>query len=65
MHVIAPDGRNLIAREMKPGETQSVALPAGTRVTVGNPPALVLTLDGHPYDLGSVTQRGVARFVIR
>ena len=64
VHVIAPDGRNLIAREMKPGETQSVALPAGTRVTVGNPPALILTLDGHPYDLGGVTQRGVARFVI-
>ena len=37
---------------------------AGTRVTVGNPPALILTLDGHPYDLGGVTQRGVARFVI-
>lgn len=65
VHVIAPDGQNLIAREMKPGETQSVALPAGTRVTVGNPPALVLTLDGHPYDLGSVTQRGIARFEIR
>ena len=64
VHVIAPDGQNLIAREMKPGETQSVALPAGTRVTVGNPPALILTLDGHPYDLGGVTQRGVARFVI-
>lgn len=64
VHVIAPDGQNLIAREMKPGETQSVALPAGTRVTVGNPPALILTLDGHPYDLGAVTQRGVARFVI-
>lgn len=64
VHVIAPDGQNLIAREMKPGETQSVALPAGTRVTVGNPPALILTLDGHPYDLGGVTQRGVARFMI-
>lgn len=64
VHVIAPDGQNLIARGMKPGETQSVALPAGTRVTVGNPPALILTLDGHPYDLGGVTQRGVARFVI-
>ena len=64
VHVIAPDGQNLIAREMKPGETQSVELPAGTRVTVGNPPALILTLDGHPYDLGGVTQRGVARFVI-
>lgn len=64
VHVIAPDGQNLIAREMKPGETQSVALPAGTRVTVGNPPALILTIDGHPYDLGGVTQRGVARFVI-
>ena len=64
VHVIAPDGQNLIAREMKPGETQSVALSAGTRVTVGNPPALILTLDGHPYDLGGVTQRGVARFVI-
>lgn len=64
VHVLAPDGQNLIAREMKPGETQSVALPAGTRVTVGNPPALILTLDGHPYDLGGVTQRGVARFVI-
>lgn len=64
VHLIAPDGQNLIAREMKPGETQSVALPAGTRVTVGNPPALILTLDGHPYDLGGVTQRGVARFVI-
>ena len=59
VHVIAPDGQNLIAREMKP-----VALSASTCVTVGNPPALILTLDGHPYDLGGVTQRGVARFVI-
>ena len=64
VHVLSPEGRNLIAREMKAGETAELKLAAGTKITVGHTAAMVLTIDGHPYDMSAFTHRGIARFVL-
>lgn len=64
VQVIAPNGRNIIAREMQPGAPVTADIPKGSRITVGNAGALSLTIDGKPYDIRQATRNGISRITL-
>lgn len=64
VQVIAPNGRNVIAREMQPGSPVTADIPQGSRITVGNAGALSLTIDGKPYDIRQETRNGISRITL-
>ena len=64
VQVIAPNGRNVIAREMQPGSPVTADIPQGSRITVGNAGALTLTIDGKPYDIRQETRNGISRITL-
>lgn len=65
VQVITPEGRNIVAREMRPGDDVEVEVPAGARFTIGNSAAASIRVDGQPYDLVSSTRNGIARFTLQ
>lgn len=65
VQVIDPTGKSLLAREMKAGRNRRMTVPVGAKITIGNSPAMLVRLDGHPYDISTTVRRGVARFVVR
>ena len=64
VQVIAPNGRNVIAREMQPGSPVTADIPQGSRITVGNAGALSLTIDGKPYDIRQEMRNGISRVTL-
>lgn len=65
VQIIDPAGKSLFAREMKAGRHQTMTVPVGAKITLGNSPAMLVRVDGHPYDITTTVRRGVARFVLR
>lgn len=65
VQVITPEGRNIVAREMRPGDDVEVEVPAGSRFTIGNSEAASIRVDEQPYDLASSTRNGIARFTLQ
>lgn len=64
VQVIAPNGRNVLAREMQPGSPVTADIPQGSRITVGNAGALSLTIDGKPYDIRQEMRNGISRVTL-
>lgn len=65
VQIVDPNGKNLLAQEMKAGATVTLDVPKGSKVTVGNAQAMQLTVDGKPFDLAQVTRGGISRFVLK
>ena len=65
VQIVDPNGKNLLAQEMKAGATVTLDVPKGSRLTVGNAQAMQLTVDGKPFDLAQVTRGGISRFVLK
>lgn len=65
VQVITPEGRNVVAREMRPGDDVTVKAPVGSRFTIGNGEAASLRVDGQPFDLVPATRNGIARFTLQ
>ncbi len=64
VQVISPQGRNLVAREMHPGDRFGTEIPAGSRFTIGNADAVKLTIDGKPFSLDGTIRNGISRFSV-
>ena len=64
VQVIAPNGRNVVASEMRPQSVQAYEIPKGSRFTIGNAGVVSLTIDGEVYPLDGVVRNGIARFTI-
>ncbi len=64
VQVITPEGRNVVAREMRPGDDVAVDIPKGSRFTIGNADAADLVIDGEPYSLQGTIRNGISRFTI-
>lgn len=64
VQVIAPNGRNVVASEMRPQSVQAYEIPKGSRFTIGNAGVVSLTIDGEVYQLDGVVRNGIARFTI-
>ncbi len=64
VQVTDPEGKNIVAREMRSGGDVSVEIPKGSRFTIGNPDAIRLVIDGTPYGLEETVRNGVSRFTI-
>ena len=64
VQVIAPNGRNVVASEMRPQSVQAYEIPKGSRFTIGNASVVSLTIDGEVYPLDGVVRNGIARFTI-
>ena len=64
IQVISPEGRNLVAREMHPGDRFSTDIPAGSRFTIGNADAAKIVIDGKPFSLEGTIRNGISRFSI-
>lgn len=64
VQVIAPNGRNVVAAEMKPQSAQTFDIPKGSRFTIGNAAVVMLTIDGEVYALDRLVRNGIARFTI-
>ena len=65
VQVIAPSGRNVVAREMQPGSNEVLEIPRGSRFTIGNADAMQLMVDGRAYALSETVRNGVARFTLQ
>lgn len=65
VQVIAPSGRNVVAREMQPGANEVLEIPRGSRFTIGNADAMQLMVDGRAYALSETVRNGVARFTLQ
>ena len=65
VQIVDPNGKNLLAQEMKAGATVTLDVPKGSKVTVGNAQAMQLMVDGKPFDLAQVTRGGISRFVLK
>lgn len=65
VQVIAPSGRNVVAREMQPGANEVLEIPRGSRFTIGNADAMQLMVDGRAYALTDTVRNGVARFTLQ
>ena len=64
VQVIAPNGRNVVASEMRPQSVQAYEIPKGSRFTIGNAGVVSLTIDGEVFPLDGVVRNGIARFTI-
>ena len=64
VQVIAPNGRNVVASEMRPQSVQAYEITKGSRFTIGNAGVVSLTIDGEVYPLDGVVRNGIARFTI-
>lgn len=64
VQVMTPQGRNVVAREMRPGDDVGVDVPKGSRFTIGNADAAELVIDGEPYSLEGTVRNGISRFTI-
>lgn len=65
VQVTAPDGKRLLARVIKPGETVKLDTPRGTKVIVGKAAAMTFKVDGRTLDLQPHTQKAIARVTIK
>ena len=65
VQIVDPNGKNLLAQEMKADATVTLDVPKGSRVTVGNAQAMQFMVDGKPFDLSQVTRGGISRFVLK
>ena len=65
VQVIAPSGRNVIAREMQAGSNEVLEIPRGSRFTIGNADAMQLMVDGRAYAITETVRNGVARFTLQ
>ena len=64
VQVIAPNGRNVVASELKAQSSQTFEIPKGARFTIGNAGVVSLAIDGEVYPLDGVVRNGIARFTI-
>ena len=63
--ILLPNGRSFFAKEMAEGGSETLNVPVGARVTVGNASVMTLTVDGRPYELTKSTRNGICRFVVK
>jgi cytoskeleton protein RodZ len=62
--VRAPDGTKLFEKTLQPGEKAELSVPPGARVVLGNGHGAAVTVDGKPYEVGTL-RTGVARFSLK
>ena len=65
VQILLPNGRSFFAKEMAEGGSETLNVPVGARVTVGNASVMTLTVDGRPYELTKSTRNGICRFVVK
>jgi len=65
VQILLPNGRSFFAKEMTEGGSETLNVPVGARVTVGNASVMTLTVDGRPYELTKSTRNGICRFVVK
>ena len=65
VQILRPNGRSFFAKEMAEGGSETLNVPVGARVTVGNASVMTLTVDGRPYELTKSTRNGICRFVVK
>lgn len=65
VQILLPNGRSFFAKEMAAGGNETLNVPVGARVTVGNASVMTLTVDGKPYELTKSTRNGICRFVVK
>lgn len=65
VQILLPKGRSFFAKEMAEGGSETLNVPVGARVTVGNASVMTLTVDGRPYELTKSTRNGICRFVVK
>lgn len=63
--VTTPDGKRLVARELKPGERVELTVPKDSNFRIGNVPGLAIEVDGENYNFAHTVRNGVAGFVLR
>ena len=65
VQILLSNGRSFFAKEMAEGGSETLNVPVGARVTVGNASVMTLTVDGRPYELTKSTRNGICRFVVK
>lgn len=65
VQILLPNGRSFFAKEMAEGGSETLNVPVGARVTVGNASVMTFTVDGRPYELTKSTRNGICRFVVK
>lgn len=65
VQILLHNGRSFFAKEMAEGGSETLNVPVGARVTVGNASVMTLTVDGRPYELTKSTRNGICRFVVK
>ena len=65
VQILLPNGRSFFAKEMAEGGSETLNVPVGARVTVGNASVMTLTVDDRPYELTKSTRNGICRFVVK
>lgn len=65
VQILLPNGRSFFAKEMAEGGSETLNVPVGARVTVGNASVMTLTVDGRPYELTKSTRNGICCFVVK
>lgn len=65
VQILLPNGRSFFAKEMAEGGSETLNVPVGARVMVGNASVMTLTVDGRPYELTKSTRNGICRFVVK
>lgn len=65
VEVIGPKGEKVFSRVVSAGTQASFNVPMGSRFTLGNAPAVSMTVDGKDYGLSRYAKNGVARFTLK
>lgn len=63
--ITTPEGRRLVARELRAGDRVALVVPKESRFRIGNAPAMSITVDGAAYDYAHTVRAGVASFVLQ
>lgn len=64
VQIRSPNGKLIVAREIRPNEGFEADVPRGSRFTLGNAGAITLRIDGQVYSLEGTVKNGVARFTM-
>lgn len=65
VEVLGLNGEKIYSREMSAGTSTTLVVPVGARFTMGNAPAVSMTVDGAAYEIGQHAKGAVARFALK
>lgn len=63
--ITTPEGKRLVARELRAGDRVELTVPKDSRFRIGNAGAMRITVDGETYDFAHTVRSGVGSFVLQ